>query len=465
MTHAISRPSTCETLGRFVAALNYDALPTPLVRKLKFHMLDTLGVGIAFREEPLARQLVDMAAADSERAASSIIGTTQRTSARTAALINGAMMHGFDFDDIHHDSLTHPGAVILPAVLALAQTERVNGRDALAALAAGMEVCIRVAASGAAAMARNGIASLSACGTLGAAAAAARVLGLSDDQTALAIGAASSFAAGSHEWTSASCNFRPVTAGTAASAGVMSARMAQRGFLGSRSAIEGSKGFLNAFAGAGAYTLDSIDADLGERWLTSDVQFKRYPVSDGAQAYVESALAMRMQLQLNADDIQDVVVRVDGAAADLCQPYDIGGDMPSPERVRFSMKYAIALAFSEGSVRLSHFAEDWESTHSRACALARRIHLEISTRDNGSMRASGRLVVHTRDGREHASDADTAQQTKTPETQAQPIIRKFFDCTASLTADVQSAIIEHALQLETASDLNEVVPILFGAQP
>jgi len=141
MNHAISRPSTCsETLGHFVAGLNYDALPAPLVRKLKLHVLDALGVAIAFREEPLAHQLLDMAAADAELAACSLIGTTQRSSARTAAFVNGAMMHGFDFDDIHLDSLTHPSAVVLPAVLALAQTERVNGRTALAALAAGIEV-------------------------------------------------------------------------------------------------------------------------------------------------------------------------------------------------------------------------------------------------------------------------------------------------------------------------------------
>jgi 2-methylcitrate dehydratase PrpD len=465
MNRAISRPSTCsETLGHFVAALNYDALPAPLARKLKLHVLDALGVAIAFREEPLARQLLDMAAADAELAACSLIGTTQRSSARTAAFVNGAMMHGFDFDDIHLDSLTHPSAVVLPAVLALAQAERVNGRTALAALAAGIEVCIRIAASGAAAMARKGVAPLSACGAFGAAAAAARVLGLSGDQTSLAIGAVSSFAAGSHEWTAASCNFRLVSAGSAASAGVIAARMAQRGFLGSRSAIEGSKGFLNAFAGAGAYQLDVIGSDLGQRWMAADLRFKSYPACDGAQAYIESAIDLRRRFQLTADDVQKVIVYVDGAAAELCQPYDAGNEVPSPERTRFSMKYAIALALSEGNVRLSHFAQDWAATHSRVCALAQRIHLESSARDNDGVRASGQLNIHTRDGHEHASNPDIARGTETPEAEAQPLIRKFFDCTASLPAAAQTAIIEHALQLETASDLHEVVPILIGAQ-
>src|SRR5258706_5503848 len=127
-----------QRLGAFGAALDLEAIPRDVVDKAKLHLIDTIGAAYAFAREPLAARLVQMAVRGRPEGRGAIIGFAERTSSREAAFINGAFGHGKDFDDVHVASITHPTVVVAPAVLALAEAVKLDGRTTLAAIIFGV---------------------------------------------------------------------------------------------------------------------------------------------------------------------------------------------------------------------------------------------------------------------------------------------------------------------------------------
>src|SRR5258708_4407127 len=186
-----------QRLGTFGASLRIEAIPAAVVTKPKLHLLDAVAGAYAFAGQPLGKRIATLATRGSPVGRASLIGFSQKTSPREAAFANAALGHGLDFDDVHVASITHPTVVVAPAVLALAEANRLDGLTVLLATIFGIEVCARLGRSGGAAMARRGIPPMTTCGAMAAAAAAARTLGLSGHAIAAAIGGSGSFSSGS----------------------------------------------------------------------------------------------------------------------------------------------------------------------------------------------------------------------------------------------------------------------------
>jgi 2-methylcitrate dehydratase PrpD len=448
-----------QRIGDFGAQLTLEAIPRDVVEKAKIHLLDSVAVIYAFRRHPLASRLVEIARCGRPIGRATIIGFSERTSSREAAFVNGALGHGMDFDDVHVASITHPTMVVAPAVWALAEAEHLSGSSALVAIVLGVEVCARLGRSGGAAMVKRGIPAMTTCGAMAAAVAASKILGLEARAIAAAIGVAGSFASGSHEWTTAGTNSKLTTLGWASRSGVIAARMAQGGFDGSMTAIEGRKGMLVSMAGPDAFDRAEPSADLGERWETRNLELKRYPSCQGTQPYIAAAVALACKHGLNAADIAWVDVTIGaGVGVSLCEPQDKKRNPLSPYAAKFSIPFCVALALTEREVQLAHFEEDWQSAR-RAASLAEKVRCTVDPTFDVGAADLGRVQVTLSDGRVFESEHRTSQNSAS----VRDVAAKFEDCAGWLLDETQRRrIIEAFLDLEHAADMTSVMSLLAG---
>lgn len=453
MTHS-------QRLGEFGAGLTLADIPDDVVAKLKLHLVDAAAVAFAFTKHPLAAGLVQMATAGGPCGRATIIGDGARTSPQEAAFVNASFGHGKDFDDAHIVSITHPTIVVAPAVLALAEAEGRSGAEALTAIAFGIEVCARIGIAGGPAMARRGIPPLSACGALAAAAGAAKILALDASGIAAAIGVAGSFAAGSHEWTIAGGDAKFTTAGWAARSGVIAAYMAQDGFEGSMTAIEGRKGLLVAMAGPGAFDAEAPSAELGQRWEIRNLVLKRYASCQGTQAYILAAQNLAHAHAIKPEDVAEIEVVVGaGVGAALTEPLDVKRAPPDAYSAKFSIPFCVALAFSEGQVRVAHFDGDWEAVRSRVTALAQKVRHRIDTAFDIGAAERGFVRVRLHDGRV----VETEQRLARNEMTAADIAEKFADCAEGVVnPSARQAITEAFLSLDRLDNVAKLMQRLGG---
>ncbi len=236
-------------LARFCAQLQNEDLSTTVRERIRYVLLDHLSVtlrGSTLPSSLAAYQMLEQTAIGSTGIAT-IFGRQERAEASWAALANGVASHGLEMDDVENRSSLHPGVVVFPAALALAEQTGSTPADFYSAVAAGYEVTLRVgAALNPASAYERGFHPTAVCGTFGAAAASARLLRLAPEQTNMALGIAGSMAAGSMAYLHEGAWTKRLHPGWACHAGITAARLAAAGFIGPASILESSYGFLYA---------------------------------------------------------------------------------------------------------------------------------------------------------------------------------------------------------------------------
>ena len=277
---------------------------------------DTSGVMLAGAVEPAARMMQSMAA-DEGIGDCRIVGTSLKTSPGLAALANGVAAHSLDYDDMCFVSLAHPSCALVPAILAAGELVHARPAALLDAYVVGFELECRLGnVMNPRHYHQRGWHCTSSIGTLGAAAAAARVLGLDAHAVQHALGIAASSACGLKE--NIGSMVKPLHAGMAARNGVMAARLAQRGFTSSPHAIDGPQGYLAAMDSEQA-TLDIAVADLGIRWeiLETGVTVKLYPSCAATHPPLDALIEMKRREGFSAgsDPGDRSGSRLDDAAA------------------------------------------------------------------------------------------------------------------------------------------------------
>src|SRR6266567_9120437 len=243
-------------LASFCATLRGEDIPENVRERVRYLLLDNLTVTLRGSLLPSSLAVYEMLQAmgpgstnDSNTA--TIFGRQERAEAAWAALANGIAAHGLEMDDVENRSSLHPGVVVFPAALALAEQLGAAVSDFYAAVVVGYEVTLRVgAALNPAAAYERGFHPTAICGTLGAAAASARLLRLAPQQTNMALGIAGSMAAGSMAYLHDGAWTKRLHPGWASHAGIMAARLAAAGFSGPSAILASRYGFLSAYSPA-----------------------------------------------------------------------------------------------------------------------------------------------------------------------------------------------------------------------
>ncbi len=357
------------TIGRFAAEAYARPLPAPVRDMVRRLLVDVAGLCVAAR----GTDYVAACLASAEGSGSSTaLGHARARSAIDAALINGTAAHGEDFDDTFEGGPVHAGAPVVPAVLAVAEREGLDGKAAIAAIAVGVEIMCRGSTVAPQAIHKAGFHPTAVLGAMGAAAAVASALRMSAEETARALGIAGSMASGIIEYLADGSSTKRLHAGLAAQSGIRAAALARAGFTGPPTVFEGSHGFYKAFAPSKTPDFTRLTEGLGETWVGADLAFKPYACGTMTQPYVDCARKLAA-MGIAADDIVSLVCEVgEGTVHRLWEPLALKHAPPNGYAAKFSTPDCVAAGFTLGEAGLAAFEEAAVQEPARR-ALARKV--------------------------------------------------------------------------------------------
>jgi len=339
-------------LAEFVARLRYEDLPQAVVEQAGRIIVDTVGCAIsAWAEDPAkSRIALELARLYPSDHGASVIGVAGvKSQPAFAALANGILANAADNDDTHKRALLHTGSVVVPAALALAQTERLSGRDLILALVAGYEVAVRV---GMAVMPSHYRFwhSTATNGTFGAAACAAKALKLDADGVQRALGLAGTQAAGLNTFFESGDMTKSIHPGKAAFNGILSAQLARLGATSPPSILEHPKGYLNAYS-TEPKPQQLVDR-LGTTWEILQNGFKYFPSILASHSPIQATLAIVQKHAIDPAQIE----RITNETYNTVKSHFSNKDVSTVMAARVSVPYCIAIAAIDGKLTHAQFA-------------------------------------------------------------------------------------------------------------
>ena len=452
--------SASRQLASFAAHLKLADIPRPIRERAKLHILDGLGLGLASHQYDYARSAIAGAAAMGSSGTCSVIGSEQRFEVRDAALINGILIHGLDFDDTHLGSIVHPTCTSLPCALSLAESLGASGEALLTAFLAGAETSIRIGAAVKGGFHHVGFHATGLVAHFASALTAGKLLQLDAQQLTAAQGIAGSTAAGIQVFLEEGAWTKRFHPGWAAVAGITAARLAQHGFVGPSRVYEGTFGFFDTHLQSHAANVDlaALTSGLGEVWNFADTALKPYPVCHFIHGCADAAIELHRQV--NSQEIASVEAFLPQPTLHIiAEPAELKERPSTDYEAKFSAQFVIATCLLKGGFALADLQpQALADPQVRALALKVRCHADPKTEFPTYF--SGGVGITLRDGRtlEHyvRINSGAGERAKIPEA----VVAKFL-ASATLTVPLRQAelIRDAVLALEhlAAAELGRVL--------
>jgi 2-methylcitrate dehydratase PrpD len=405
-------------IGAWAAALEWNAIPESSRLDAKLRLLDSLGlmmVGQTTEAGTAARRMTE------KLASIALTGSKQTGEAfgpSAEALLNGTLAHCRDYDDTFSDSVVHPGSVIVPTALALAQSCDSTAEDFGAAVVAGYEVAARIGSVFGRRLGAQGFHATGVVGPVAAAVTAGRLMRLDGDRIASAIGLACSMSGGLNAFISDGSWSKWLHAGWSAHSGVVSASLAAEGFRGPKHVLDGPHNLFSSFVGSVEFDRSGLTLDLGHQWAGAKADFKYYPCAHVIQPYIDAALAILQEHKLSAADVSSVVcVIAPWAAAVVAEPRPAKLKFGTEMEAIASLPYQVAIALLDRQVDLRSL-DQANRDRADVFEMANRVtHLS----DPGLGKSfDGRIELVTKGGQLVAKD------TRVAEPEPQRVIDKFL---------------------------------------
>lgn len=448
MTEAARVTSATAVLAAQAAGLRYDDIPADVVTVAKQCLLDTIGAAIAGAADSGPRMVREIVLRDSETGRCSLFGVPQvRTSASAAALANGTAAHALDFDDVLTSFTGHPSAPVLPAAFALAEEGRLPGRSLLEAFVAGVEAEARIGTAVAPTHYRRGFHATGTVGTFGAAAAAARILGVGAGAMEYALGIAGAQAAGlKSEFGTMT---KPLHAGKAASDGLLAARLAALGFTSAPDIVACPQGF--AATQADGLDVDVLTSPFGSPWYLLRTLFKMHASCHYTHSVFEAVRSLRTRVR--ADDVEGITLRVHPdllAACGIREPR-------TGLQAKFSMRYVTALALARGVADPGQFTDEAVRASPLLHELAAKV--EVAP-DRAVPHFTCECLILAQDGSRYTATHNTERPAweHTPEEQSAPLLGKFAGLTEPVLGKARATKLADAIMtLQDVADVSELL--------
>lgn len=349
----MSEPTLAQQLASFAIASTYDSLPKDVVESVRSRVLDILGICFAATELETSRAAMAWVRSQGGLPRASAIGLEEKVPAAQAAFINGVLAHSLDYDDTHLPSVLHPSASVIPAALAAAQSVGASGRSTMAAIAVGIEVCVRIGmagfdrATGNSTYFEHGQHATSICGALGSAVAVGLLIGLNEDQLVDALGVSASMASGIIESNRTGGTVKRMHCGWAAHSGVTAAQLVALGITGPPTVLEGRFGFFQAWL-HGNFRAEEITDGLGTEWSVPGIFFKPYPANHFTHGAIDAGLELRAE-GLAPGEIESIEVGVaTPTVRTIGEPLEVKQAPATGYMAQFSAPFAVAAALAGG---------------------------------------------------------------------------------------------------------------------
>ncbi len=383
-----------EQLGEFSSSTSAQSLPEASRSVIRNLLFDVAGLCIAARNNDYVEAARGSALGQGSATA---IGHAGSFGAYDAALINGTAAHGEDYDDTFEGGPVHAGAVIVPAVLAIAEQRGLSGEAIMRGVAVGVELMCRMSLVAPQAIHKACFHPTAVLGAPSAAAAVAAAMGLDAAKTAHAIGISGSLASGIIEYLADGSWTKRLHAGAAAQAGMRAALLAEGGFTGPRTVLEGVHGFYKAFAPSKTPDFNPLLNGLGHEWVLETLAFKPYACGTMTQPFIDCAVELAKS-GMKADDVVSFVCEVgEGTVHRLWEPLALKHTPPNGYAGKFSTPYCIAVGFLDGKAGFGQFTDARVKEH-EVRALAAKISYVIDPANEYPKNYTGHIRATLKDG-------------------------------------------------------------------
>jgi 2-methylcitrate dehydratase PrpD len=454
-------------VAAFVSETKFADIPKDVAHLGKRSVLDGIGLALAGARSEcghIARQYLKNLGIEAADGAT-VIGSALKVPARFAAFANGLAIHADDYDDTQlavakdrvYGLLTHPTAPALPPALALAERGKRSGADFMLAYQVGVEVECKVAEAIDPRHYQHGFHSTATCGSIGAAAAAAKLLGLDREATRRALSIGATQAGGLRE------NFgtmtKPFHAGRAAENGVVAAEMAALGFTASPNGLEADRGFFRA--AGGGYAREMIEGKLGSPWTfhSPGVSIKPHP----SGSLTHPGMGAMLEL-IRKHDIKPAQVKRVAVGTNHNMPNALIHHRPKNElQAKFSMEFCMAILLLERRAGLHEYTDEVVNRADVQAMIAKvdfGVHPEAEAAGFDKMTTI--IEVELTDGKVLKTQADFGKGSPANPMSDEELSDKFRECAswAGLDRAKTEQLLEVLWNLEQVPDVNQLTRLL-----
>ncbi len=459
-------PGLTDYVGKFVAGTKYEDIPEHVIELGKKSILDGLGLALAgsrAQTGPICREYVEHLGICGGKA--TIIGSSKKTSPRFAAFINGVSIHADDFDDTQlsgakdrvYGLLVHPTVPVLPALLALAETRTISGKEFMLAYHLGVEVECKIAEAISPRHYQDGFHSTGTCGPFGSAAACSKLLQFDLSKIRNTFGLAASQSGGLRE------NFgtmtKPFQAGHAAESGLFSTELVSLGWTAAEQILETERGFFHAFGGS--FDPGAIVDRLGKPWTfgSPGISLKPYPSGSLSHPAMTELARLVDVYKLQAAQVE----KLDVGANHQMTTTLLHHRPKTGLEAKFSMEFCMAILLLRGKAGLSEFSDPVVQGADVQEMIGRiNFYVDPEAESAGYDKMTSLLKIHLRDGRVITGRADFAKGSPANPMSFDEATAKFRGCAefAEWPRHKTEKLISYVQTLDAARDLSTLSPLL-----
>ena len=386
------------SLAAFATTLTFSSIPAETVARAKLLILDVVGIAYASSTYDFAAATFS-ALAQFGGGTSVVIGSRETLPLRDAAMMNGVLAHGLDFDDTHLGGVVHATSSCFPTALAVAADLDGSGQDLLTAYIIAMETAARVGAVAKGELNQVGFHPTGIVAAFGTALAAGWLQKLGEDHLTMAQGIVLSMAAGTREYSREGAGTKRIHPGWAAVCGITAAALAKTGITGPVLAYEGQFGLFRTHLGVNGMAMDlgAATADLGQVWEVTRVAIKPFPACQLSIACIDAAIALHTKHAFDPEDIVRVEALIPPHAVKIvCEPLEQRRHPHSSYAAQFSLPFVVACGLVRGKLGL---AELELYADPQIIALAEKVEYRVDHETAYPRSFSGEVRIVLRDGR------------------------------------------------------------------
>jgi len=449
-------------IAELATSLKYEQLPEKAVVHAKTLVLDLLGSMVGTRNVISSQIARETAAELGGPEEATIVGYNKKVAAPNAAFANAIQCYGYDFVDDHNESNAHPSPVTYPVSFALSEMLHKSGKEFIEAVAIGNEVVCRMGSAYKGDMYYQGFHPTSTCGTIGGTVAAAKLMGLTTQQTTDAQGIAGSMVAGLMAWNSTGSFTKRLQAGHPALNSIIAARMAQKGYDGPVDIFEYKEGLLHAYSYNDSYDTKFLTDGLGTDWTFATSSIKVYPCCRYSGGHIDACLEIVQKYAPKAEDIAKILVRSSKYTMTL-----LAQDRKwSPKNIvdlQFSMPFQAAIAFLNGKVTVDEFDVKYiENPEVKRLMAATTVVEDEEFERRYPEHYSSAVIITMKDGTEYTAVVDDPKGDWRNPVTYEDVENKFRGLANRIYSDKERTekIVAYVKNLENQKDIADLIALV-----
>lgn len=442
-------------LAEYAAGLAYRDIPGPVIQRAKDAIADTIAA-IAFGAHlPWSRMIVGYAERRGAGGKARVFAPGGlKLQAPAAAFANGSLAHAFEMDNLTWPNTgVHPGATMAMPALAVAQERGIGGRALLEAVVAGSELMIRIGRATKHNNETRGFHAPGTTGPFGSAAAVGRLLKFDAPMMLNALGIAGSTAAGLLEFAKSGTGamVKRLHLGRAAESGIMAASLAEQGFTGPVSVLEGPFGFLNVYCGE--HDREALTRGLGSEWASLRIMLKRFPVHITSHTSVQAIEDLRREHGYAGADVASIAIAGNPKMATV-------NNIPEPADLmmaQYSLPFCVALAhYKDARDPASFNMKSFKDPAIRALARLVTITVSDEAKAKHGHTIASTVTVTLKDGRVLTRRVDSFKGTPEQPLSVAEMREKFLLLTRHCDRNAMERLFERLQNLENEKNLDFV---------